>query len=212
VFMMSIHTDNRAAMFKRDTKTKWQTPLWFFRFFDNQYHFEWDMAASKKNRLCKKYVNQKMDATSFDWPSNSSLWCNPPYDSRRLHLWFERGWDAARHGSTVVFLVHARTDTVWYHEWAIRGHVGFVRGRMKFLYKDRETDAAPFPSLVVIYDPKAVENYEKSGIDLLHHFDGFCIDGRLGTTWRKLPRYPRAIVRYPRKIIRTPKPKHWSGK
>jgi len=201
VFVMTILNDNRSAMFNRNTKTKWQTPKWFFSLFDEKYSFEWDMAASKRNRLCKKYVNKTTDSTSFEWPGNSSLWCNPPYDSRQLHKWFSRGWEAARNGSTVVFLVHGRTDTIWFHEWAVRGTVYFVRARMRFLYRDQETDAAPFPSLVVIYDHKSVQKYESRG----NGIDKFCagtIDGRKGYIKTLIRRYPRKIMRYPR-------PKNW---
>jgi len=60
-------------------------------------------------------------------------------------------------GATVVFLIHARTDTRWFHEhvYHVADEIRFVRGRLKFRHSDGSTGSAPFPSMLVIYKPKA---------------------------------------------------------
>ena len=188
---MSIHDDNRKALFEKNTYKNWQTPWCFFNLFNKKYKFEWDMAASKWNRLCKKYVTKKDDALNITWPENTSIWCNPPYDSRTLKYWLERGWDAARRGSDVVYLLHGRIDTIWFHEWAIRGTIGIVRGRLKFLYHGKVQSSAPFPSVVVIYRPKHVQIYNEHGIP--NRPDTFIIDLR-----GRFKKFPRVIKRFPR--------------
>jgi DNA helicase HerA-like ATPase len=55
------------------------------------------------------------------------------------------------HGHDVL-LVHARTDTRWFHDFVYgKAELRFVRGRLKF---GDGTQSAPFPSLVAIYRPK----------------------------------------------------------
>lgn len=55
-------------------------------------------------------------------------------------------------GATVVMLLPARTDTRWFHEYIYgKAEIRFIRGRLKFGGAD---NAAPFPSMVVIYRNK----------------------------------------------------------
>jgi site-specific DNA-methyltransferase (adenine-specific) len=46
-------------------------------------------------------------------------------------------------------LLHARTDTRWFHDYIYRrAEVRFVKGRLKF---GGQIQPAPFPSMVVIF-------------------------------------------------------------
>lgn len=56
--------------------------------------------------------------------------------------------ESRREGTTVVCLVPARTDTAWWHNFAMRGEVRFIRGRLKF---GNAKSNAPFPSALVIF-------------------------------------------------------------
>lgn len=185
---MSIHNDKRKALFKQKDKVKiYETPKWFFQRYNKKYNFQWDMAASKKNTLCKNYVTEKQDALSIEWPHNTTIWCNPPYESREFVKWMKKAWDVAHKGTTTVFLVHARTDTKWYHEYAQKAEeLHFVRGRIKFYIKGiQEKCGAPFPSLVVIFTPKCT------------YFSGIAtpmisfVDGRIIRRKRPIKRFPR---------------------
>jgi site-specific DNA-methyltransferase (adenine-specific) len=51
----------------------------------------------------------------------------------------------------VVCLVPARTDTQWWHEYAMKSEIRFIKGRLKF--GDAE-NSAPFPSAIVVFRPK----------------------------------------------------------
>lgn len=72
---------------------------------------------------------------------------NPPY-GRTIGLWMRKAYTSAQEGATVVCLVPARTDTAWWHEYAMRGEVRFLRGRLKF---GGHKNSAPFPSAVVVF-------------------------------------------------------------
>ena len=50
-------------------------------------------------------------------------------------------------------LIPARTDTSYFHDYIYgKAEIRFIRGRLKFTDESgQEKDAAPFPSMVVIY-------------------------------------------------------------
>lgn len=187
----SMLNDSRKVLFNKDTHHNWQTRRCVYEFWNRKYNFDWDMAASKENTLNKNYVDEETDALSIEWPSNSNLWVNPPYDSRKLGLWFAKGAEAVQNGSQVVWLVHNRTDTIWYAEWAIRGKIINVTGRLHFLKGGVIKDPAPFPSVFIIFDKESFERYEKYGSEKLYvsiiHKNAF-----------EFKRFPRPVIRYPR--------------
>jgi site-specific DNA-methyltransferase (adenine-specific) len=74
---------------------------------------------------------------------------NPPY-GRSIGRWMKKAWEASRSGATVVCLVPARTDTKWWHDFAMRGEIKFLKGRLKF---GGCTKSAPFPSAIVVFKP-----------------------------------------------------------
>jgi hypothetical protein len=53
-------------------------------------------------------------------------------------------------GATVVCLVPARTDTIWWHKYAMKHEIRFLRGRLKF---GEGKNSAPFPSALVVMRP-----------------------------------------------------------
>lgn len=62
-----------------------------------------------------------------------------------------KAYEQSQAGVTVVCLVPARTCTEWWHEYAMKGEVEFIRGRLKF---GGAKNSAPFPSAVVVFKPK----------------------------------------------------------
>ena len=63
-----------------------------------------------------------------------------------------KAYGAAQEGATVVCLVPSRTDTDWWHRYAMKGEVRLLRGRLRF--GDAEANA-PFPSAVIVFRPRA---------------------------------------------------------
>ena len=72
---------------------------------------------------------------------------NPPY-GRVINDWMKKAWEEHEKGATVVALVPSRTDTKWFHNYAIKGEVRFIKGRLKF---GGSKDPAPFPNCIVIF-------------------------------------------------------------
>ena len=82
-----------------------------------------------------------------------TVWCNPPY-GRTIGQWVRKASQEAQDGATVVMLLHARTDTRWFHDYIYQQpnvEIRFVRGRLKF---GGSRNNAPFPSMVVVFRPK----------------------------------------------------------
>ena len=66
----------------------WRTPPEVFKYFDKQYNFQCDVAASDENHLCDSYFTEKSNALSLEWgfeplyiSHGSYIWCNPPYSN-----------------------------------------------------------------------------------------------------------------------------------
>lgn len=71
---------------------------------------------------------------------------NPPYTE--CLAWMRKAFESSQRGALVVCLIPVRTDTQWWHEYAMLGEVRFIRGRLKF--GDAPANA-PFPSAVVVF-------------------------------------------------------------
>lgn len=132
---------------------EWETPLAFFLEMSDRYGpFNLDVCASPANAKCDKFYTREVDGLEQDWLKDGPVcWMNPPY-GRKIGEWMAKAWNECVRGSTVVCLVPARTDTRWWHEYAMRGHVTFIRGRLRF---GQSTHGAPFPSAVVVFLPQA---------------------------------------------------------
>lgn len=135
---------------------EWATPQAFFDTLDARFGFTLDVAATADNAKCDRYFTKEQDGLSRRWVNEDGspavVWCNPPY-GRVIAEWIKKARLAAFHdGATVVLLVPARTDTGWFHEHVLAceyASVEFVRGRLKF---GGCKDAAPFASMLVIFD------------------------------------------------------------
>lgn len=112
---------------------------------NKEFHFNLDVCATKVNAKCEKYYTKKEDGLSQQWHGN--CWMNPPY-GREIGKWMKKALEASKEGALVACLVHARKDTAWWHEYAMKGEIRFIRGRLKF---GGSQNSAPFPSAVVIF-------------------------------------------------------------
>ena len=127
---------------------EWPTPQWFYDELDAEFHFTLDPCASDENHKCGKYFTIADDGLTKSW-GGERVFCNPPY-GRGISKWCEKAYREVTEGDcqVAVLLVHARTDTAWFHDWVLgKAELRFIRGRLCFGNKDR----APFPSLVAVY-------------------------------------------------------------
>ena len=119
-----------------------------FKKLDDEFHFTLDVCALKENAKCKRFFSPEEDGLKQPWEGACCM--NPPY-GREIGRWMEKALNESEKGALVVCLVPARPDTEWWHKFALRGEIRFLRGRLKFGKGKRE---APFPSAVIIFRQK----------------------------------------------------------
>lgn len=134
---MSVHFSSKTDM--------WATPQEFFDKYDARFNFETDVCASPENAKCRTYFTEQVNGLAQKW--SGSCWMNPPY-GRAIKEWMRKAYESSLDGATVVCLVPARTDTAWWHDYAAKGDIEFIRGRIKF---GGHKNSAPFPSAVVVF-------------------------------------------------------------
>ena len=94
------------------------------------------------NHPCHLHETDWRDGSARSW-KGERVYCNPPYGA--VAKWLMK----AREAEAAVFLLPARTDTKWWHEYAMQAdEIRFIRGRLKF---GGAKFNAPFPSVVLIY-------------------------------------------------------------
>jgi len=144
---MSVHFSSKTDLHS--------TPQEFFDKLNDEFHFTLDVCANSDNAKCKKYYSQMDDGLKMNWSScfsdgsRETIWMNPPY-GREIGKWMKKAYEAAKDGCVVVCLVPARTDTKWWHDYAIKHEIRFIKGRLKF---GDAKNSAPFPSAVVVMRP-----------------------------------------------------------
>ena len=124
---------------------RWETPQKLFDELNQKYNFEIDVCALPENAKCENYFSPEVDGLKQDW--TGVCWMNPPY-GREIGKWMKKALESSRNGATVVCLVPARTDTAWWHDYAMNGEIEFIRGRLKF---GNSKNSAPFPSAIVVF-------------------------------------------------------------
>lgn len=108
---------------KRDD---WETPKKLFNYLDGRFDFNIDAAASKENKLCRKFYSQEKSlfnaGKEITKRTNSRIFCNPPYSM-------------AKEFSEFCFLLYklyqipsylllpVRSDRVWYQQLLNSPHV-----------------------------------------------------------------------------------------
>ena len=122
---------------------QWATPQDFFDKLNEEFGFTLDVCALPENAKCNAYYTPDIDGLKQLW--HGTCWCNPPY-GRGIGEWIKKASEA---DATVVCLVPARTDTAWWHDYAMKADdIRFIRGRLKF---GGSKNSAPFPSAVLVF-------------------------------------------------------------
>lgn len=140
--------ENIAVMFSSKTND-WSTPQDFYDELNNEFGFTLDPCADEYNHKCNKYFTEGDDGLLQDW-GGEIVFCNPPY-GKAIKDWVRKAYiEGCKPNTTVVMLIPARTDTQYFHDYIYHEakEIRFIKGRLKF---GDSKNAAPFPSMVVIY-------------------------------------------------------------
>lgn len=128
-----------------------------FQAIDSICSFDLDVCATPENAKCAQFYTIATDGLNRAW--EGTCWMNPPY-GRIIGKWMQKAFQESRKPhTTVICLVPARTDTLWWHRYAMPGQILFLRGRLKFINRTLpsyrsdgvfKTSSAPFPSAIII--------------------------------------------------------------
>lgn len=136
---------NKDLMFSSKTDL-WETPQELFDELNQEFHFTLDVCATAENAKCERFYSPTDDGLSLPW--DGVCWCNPPY-GREISKWVAKAYES---NCLVVMLLPARTDTKWFHKYCLLyGEIRFIKGRLRF---GNAKNAAPFPSMIVIFNLK----------------------------------------------------------
>ena len=134
----------------------WGTDPDVFKTLDAEFHFTLDVNADAVNHKCERYFTKEMDALKQTWAPNRCF-CNPPFSLNDDFV--RKGKEEANKGALVVFLIPARTNVRWFHNyvWDCRTHkpkqgveIRFYPGRLRYIGSH---GLAPFPVMLVIFKP-----------------------------------------------------------
>jgi phage N-6-adenine-methyltransferase len=142
-----VETSSANVHFSSKTDL-WETPQKLFDTVNEEFHFTLDVCATPENAKCARFFTKADNGLAQDWGSEI-CWMNPPY-GKEIPFWMKKAYRASQTGATVVCLIPSRTDTRWFHDYAMKGEVRFIKGRLKF---GQAKSSAPFPSALVIFRP-----------------------------------------------------------
>ena len=101
------------------------------------------------------YPRPDWDGLAVPW--RGTAFVNPPY-GRDVDKWLEKalGEISSENCERAIFLLHARTDTRWFHEYVLgdASNLYFVRGRIRFRRPDGPGANSPVPSIIIVFDPE----------------------------------------------------------
>lgn len=126
----------------------WSTPQDLFDELNKEFHFTLDPCASDWNHKCKKYFTEKDNGLEKDWGKNV-VFMNPPY-GKVLNDWMKKAYESSQKGAVVVCLVPSATDTAWWHDYAMKGEIRYLRGRPRFVTPEGTWQQTFSPSVIII--------------------------------------------------------------
>ena len=140
---MNVHFSSKS--------NEWTTPQHLFDELNQEFNFTLDPCATEENAKCSKHFTIEDDGLSKDW-SNDVVFMNPPY-GREIKKWIKKAYEESLNGATVVCLIPASTDTMYWHDFIFdkADDIRFLKGRLKF---GNGKNSAPFPSAIVVYKYK----------------------------------------------------------
>lgn len=159
---MSSWTEDQLFSSK---KNDWETPKALFDVLNEEFHFKLDACALPNNTKVSTFITPREDSLTTDWferasgeggllpekyrTDRPSIWLNPPY-GRDIGEWIEKAYKESTKGCTVVCFVFCRTDTKWWHRWAMKAaEIRFIPGRVRFVGAE---SSAPAPSCILVFD------------------------------------------------------------
>jgi hypothetical protein len=169
-----------VKVYHKSSSDEHSTPQALFDRLDEEFHFDLDVCATEPheapgdpmalkypdgsvvghdyeclldpgNAKCPIYFTKGDDGLKQHWFGR--VWMNPPYTKGQVGVWIQKLLKELVVGRITlgVALTAARPDTAWFQVVAsYANEIRFLKGRLTF---QGQTNAAPFPSVVLVFDP-----------------------------------------------------------
>lgn len=123
----------QTTLFSKNTDD-WQTPQELYNELNKEFKFTFDPCP----------YQSPFNGLNVDWGQSNFI--NPPYS--KVLAFAKKGYEEYLKGKTCVWLVFARTDTKWFHDYIYPyAELRFIKGRLKF---SGSKNSAPAPSMIAI--------------------------------------------------------------
>lgn len=130
--------EKEIKVYHKSNSDDWETPIETYFELEKEFNFNFDPCPYKHDL-------DKWDGLEIEWKERNFI--NPPYS--QVKHWIKKGYEESLKGKLCVFLVPARTDTRWFHEYVYnKAEIRFIKGRLKF---SGHKNSAPFPSMIIIF-------------------------------------------------------------
>lgn len=131
-----------------DSRDAYSTPQVIFLPMHKEFRFDIDACAVKATAKVPFYFGpdhedpEYRDALSIDWSEflfgvsmdqPPTIWMNPPYSFPLIEQFMRKAYEESLKGCTVVCLVCPSTCSNWWHDYAMKGEIRYIRGRINFI-------------------------------------------------------------------------------
>jgi len=122
----------------------WKTPQRIYELLDDEFNFTFDPCP----------LNSYFNGLTLKWSGN--VFINPPFNLTDRFL--SKSVEERTNCNVIVLLIASRTDTIYWHEFAMKANeIRFIKGRLHF---NNSINTAPFPSCIIIFKPKQIDNFD----------------------------------------------------
>lgn len=132
------------------SKDNYETPDYFFKLLDNEFHFTIDVCADGINRKLNRWIDEEIDGLGVNWKGHT-CWCNPPF--KELKHWARKcSEEGQKENTTVVMICPARTDTRYWHKYIMKAYeIRLCKGRINFLLNGTVSKNVNFPLVIAVF-------------------------------------------------------------
>lgn len=137
------------------------TPPWFLDLVEGLGPIGLDPCSNATSLVkSRKAYTIETNGLAHAWFGEGLVFMNPPHSHspHNIEPWMEKAHDdfitLGIHRNTrdqFVGLVPAKTDTAWFHDYGVPFHKMFLRGRMKFWQRGKETEETGKFAHLVLY-------------------------------------------------------------
>jgi phage N-6-adenine-methyltransferase len=128
----------------------YETPGPLFAWLNAKFGpFEWDVAASKHNAKCAKYLTESDNALALPWVGR--WFCNPPYSEIASKGWIEKArTESAKHPGIMLLPVRVTSNRDFHRAIIFGAGVLFLEKRVAFELQGIPQPGNPWPSIVLV--------------------------------------------------------------